>query len=172
MCIPHLFHACYTLPRLFIVLDLSHNTFGASKNMKIKAFRTVILLVFYMSVILGLWRGGRPVGLECSWIGCWGKYLGLRWTRWRGSREYCITRSCMICILLTILLFRWWNQEDWDGRDTWHVGRRELHTGFWWGNLKKGDHWEDQGVDGRIILKFLFKKWDGGIWVIVLWLRI
>jgi hypothetical protein len=25
-------------------------------------------------------------------------------------------------------------------------------TGFWWENLKEGDHWEDPGVDERIIL--------------------
>jgi hypothetical protein len=49
----------------------------------------------------------------------------------------------------------------------WNIwGRGELHTGFWWGNLRKGDHLEDPGVDRRIILKWIFKKWDGGIpWI-------
>jgi hypothetical protein len=28
----------------------------------------------------------------------------------------------------------------------------EVHTGFWCGNLREGDHWEDPGIDGRIIL--------------------
>jgi hypothetical protein len=36
-----------------------------------------------------------------------------------------------------------------------------LHTGFWWGDLKEGDHVGDSRVDGRIILKWIFKKWDG-----------
>jgi hypothetical protein len=27
----------------------------------------------------------------------------------------------------------------------------EVHTGFWWGNLREKDHLEDPGVDGRII---------------------
>jgi len=33
----------------------------------------------------------------------------------------------------------------------WHVsGRREKHTGFWWGNLRERDHLESLGIDGRI----------------------
>jgi hypothetical protein len=41
-----------------------------------------------------------------------------------------------------------------------------VHTGFWWGDLREGDHLGDRGVDGRIILKWIFKKWDGGMnWI-------
>jgi len=36
--------------------------------------------------------------------------------------------------------------------------REEVYTGFWWGNLKERDHLEDQGVDGRIILRWIFRK--------------
>jgi hypothetical protein len=38
-----------------------------------------------------------------------------------------------------------------------------VYTGPWWGSLRERDHIEDLGVDGRIILKWIFKKWDGGM---------
>jgi hypothetical protein len=51
------------------------------------------------------------------------------------------------------------------------VGRREVHTGFWWVNLR-GDHLEDPGVHGRIILKWIFEKWNVGARTGSMWLRI
>jgi hypothetical protein len=34
-------------------------------------------------------------------------------------------------------------------------------TGFWWGDLRDEDHLEVPDVDAKIILKWVFKKWDG-----------
>jgi len=46
------------------------------------------------------------------------------------------------------------------------MGRGEVHTGFWWGKLRERDHLEDPGVDGRIILRWIFRKWNGGVdWI-------
>jgi len=43
-----------------------------------------------------------------------------------------------------------------------HVARMaERHTGFWWRNLRERDYLEDPGIDGRIILRWIFKRWDG-----------
>jgi hypothetical protein len=39
------------------------------------------------------------------------------------------------------------------------------------GNLRERDHSEDPVVDGRIILRWIFKKWDGA-WTGLNWRRI
>jgi len=48
----------------------------------------------------------------------------------------------------------------------------EVYTEFWWGNLRERDNLEDPGVNGRIILRLIFRKWDVGAWTGLLWLRI
>jgi hypothetical protein len=40
-------------------------------------------------------------------------------------------------------------------------GGGEVCTGFWWGSLSERDHWGDPDVDGRIILRWIFRKWEG-----------
>jgi len=42
----------------------------------------------------------------------------------------------------------------------------------WWGSLRERDHLRDTSVDGRIILKWIFRKWDVGVWTGWSWLRI
>ena len=41
-----------------------------------------------------------------------------------------------------------------------HVARMEgeVCTRFWWWNLREREHWEDRDVDGRIILRWIFRK--------------
>jgi len=41
--------------------------------------------------------------------------------------------------------------------------RGEVYTEFWWGNLRERYNLEDTGVDGKIILRWIFKKWDVGV---------
>jgi hypothetical protein len=37
-----------------------------------------------------------------------------------------------------------------------------VQSEFWWGNLRETDHLKDPGIDGRIILTFIFRMYDGG----------
>ena len=55
------------------------------------------------------------------------------------------------------------------GRMRWaghvaHMGEERWCIGSWWGNRMEGDHWGDLGVDGWIILGWIFRRWDVGIW--------
>jgi len=55
----------------------------------------------------------------------------------------------------------------------WRVwGRGERCTGFWWGGLRERDNWGDPDADGRIILRWIFRKCDVGVWTGSSWLRI
>ena len=38
----------------------------------------------------------------------------------------------------------------------------KVYAGLWWGNLRERDHLEDPGIDWRIILRWIFGKWEGG----------
>ena len=55
-----------------------------------------------------------------------------------------------------------------------HVARRvgEACTGFWWRNIGARDQWEDPGVEGSIIIMWIFRKWDVGLLTGSSWLRI
>jgi hypothetical protein len=50
--------------------------------------------------------------------------------------------------------------------------RGEAYTRVRWVNLKERDHLEDTVVDGRIILRCIFRKWDVGACTGLIWLRI
>ena len=43
-----------------------------------------------------------------------------------------------------------------------HVWGKYKHIGCWWGNQRERDNLEYLFVDNRVILKRIFKKYDGG----------
>jgi hypothetical protein len=53
--------------------------------------------------------------------------------------------------------------NEWAGHGAlWEIG--QVHARFWCGDLRERDHLKKLGVDGKIILKRSFKKWDGEAW--------
>jgi hypothetical protein len=40
------------------------------------------------------------------------------------------------------------------------------------GKLREGDQWGDPGIGERIVLKWIYRKWDVGFWTGSVWLRI
>jgi len=63
----------------------------------------------------------------------------------------------------------------WRMRWAGHVasrGRGEVHTNFGGENLVERDHLKELGVGGRIILRRIFRKWDGMAWTGLIWFRI
>ena len=56
-----------------------------------------------------------------------------------------------------------------------HVARMvtgEAYSGFLWGNLRERGHLEHPDVDGKIIIRWIFRKWDVALWTGSNWLRI
>jgi hypothetical protein len=49
--------------------------------------------------------------------------------------------------------------------------RGKVHTGFWWGDLREKTLGRPR-LDMRIILKLIFKTWDGEAWTGLIWPRI
>jgi len=47
--------------------------------------------------------------------------------------------------------------------------RRGGCIGSWWGNWREGDHWGDLGVDGWIILGWISRRWNMGVWTGLGW---
>ena len=52
------------------------------------------------------------------------------------------------------------------------MGRGGVCIGFWWGKVRGRDHLEDPELCGRIILRWIFTKWDVVAWTGSGWLRI
>jgi len=49
----------------------------------------------------------------------------------------------------------------WYQRNACDRGQPSQCTEFWWGNLRERDHWGDPDIDGRIILRWMVRKWEG-----------
>jgi len=134
-----------------------------SKNIKIKMYRTIILpVVLYWcetwSVALNEVR--RLSVFENRVLGrIFGPKRDEVTREWRKlHNEELNDLYCSPNIVRVIK-----SRMTWAGHVA-RVGRGEVYTRFWWGNLRERDHLEDPDIDGRIILNWIFRKWDVGVW--------
>jgi hypothetical protein len=95
-----------------------------------------------------------------------GEYINLGvWRKLHNKELHDLYLSPTIVRVIKSIRMRWTGLVAW-------MGRGEACTRFWWGNLRERDHWGDLGLDGRIILRWIFRKWDVGVWTGLGWLRI
>ena len=52
------------------------------------------------------------------------------------------------------------------------MGEERGRIGSWWGNRRERDHWGDVGLDGWIILGWISRRCDVGMWTGLGWPRI
>jgi len=143
-----------------------------SKNLKIKIYRIIILPV----VVYGCETWSLTMREE-RWLKVFGnrvfrRIFGSKRDELTGERRKLHNEKLndLYCSLNTVRVIKS-KRMRWAG----HVacmGRGEVYIGFWWGSLKEGAHWGDPGVDGKIIIRWISRKWDVGVWTGLSWLRI
>ena len=88
--------------------------------------------------------------------------------------EYRLTLTFTVCLLFFAVIFvGFCIFVIYVGLGMWRIWvRRGGCIVSWWGNRREGDHWGDLGVDGWIILGWISRRCDVGIWTGLGWLRI
>ena len=83
-----------------------------------------------------------------------------------------VTGLFIFCLLIQIYCLHIKSRRmRWAGHVA-RMGEERGYIGSWWGNRREGDQWEDLGVDGCIILGWICRRWDVGIWTGLGWPRI
>jgi hypothetical protein len=119
-----------------------------------------------MGVGHGLSGSGKNIGWGSLGIRCWGKCLLLnreevkrkvrKTAFWRALRPILVTKY-----------FGWSNHEKRDGWSMWHIPKIEgMRT-----KMREIDNREGTDVDGIIMLKFIFKRWNVGPCTVLILLR-
>ena len=87
-----------------------------------------------------------------------------------GSAENYITRTLMICTPHPTFSGDQIQKKEMGGTCSTYGGEERCIQGFVGENCGR-NHLVDTGVDGRIILRWILRKWDVGIWTGSIWFR-
>ena len=89
--------------------------------------------------------------------------LSLSHIKTRGSRA---DRAAFPGRMLTCHSGNQIEKSETGGACSTYMGEERCIQGFGVGNRRESDHLEDPGVDERIILRWVFRKWDEGVdWI-------
>jgi len=143
-----------------------------SKNLKIKLYRNIILLV----VLYGCetWsltlREERKLRMSGNMVlrrifGSRREEVTGEWRRLHKEELNDLYSSPNIVREIKSRRMRWAGHVA-------RMGEERDVIGSWWGNRRERDHWGDLGVDGWIILGWISRRWNVGIWTGLGWHRI
>ena len=136
------------------------------KDIKIKVYRTIILPV----VLYGCETWSFTLREECRLKVLENRVLrrifGPKWEEviqeWRKLHNKELNDLYSSPNIIRVIKSRRMRWMGLVGR----MGERIVACRVLMGNLTEKYHLEDPGIDGRIILRWLFKKWDGGLdWI-------
>jgi hypothetical protein len=74
-----------------------------------------------------------------------------KWRKLRYEKLYDLYSSPNIVRVIKLRRLRWAGHVA-------RMGRGEVYTELRWGNLRERNHLEDLGIDGRIILRWIYRK--------------
>jgi hypothetical protein len=140
-----------------------------SKNLKITIYRIIILPVLYGCETWSLTlREERRLRVFENWVlrRIFGSQRDEVTGEWRKLHNEEL--NDLYCLPNMVRVMK--SRMSWAGNVA-RLGRGVAYRGFRWGNLRERDHLESPGIEGRLILKRIFRKCDG-TWNVLIWLRI
>ena len=131
---------------------------GDPKKLKIKIYRTILLPVVFVWVwnLVTYIEGGTQTGVFENRVlrRIFGPKMDEVTGEWRKLHNEELNDLYCLPYIFRVIKSR---KMIWAGHVTRMGGRGEAYTGFWCGNLRERNHLGDRGVDGRIILKWIFR---------------